>query len=107
MSKTIKTKDEITARQGDAIERDNRPQADFPFFSFRYSYRSISAVGNRTRVVAKERRFEDGKLESEDFEGETERDVYQDALSQTMELFERQLSAFFGPFEHFFPRLKK
>jgi hypothetical protein len=64
-------------------------------------------VGEKTRVVAKEHRYENGKLESEEFEGEMERNVFEDAVQSTMDLIGAQVRSFFAPFTHFLPRQKK
>jgi hypothetical protein len=40
----------------------------FGFFSFRYSYREVSDFGGRVRLKAKDTRYVNGKLESEEFD---------------------------------------
>src|SRR5438552_1213649 len=61
-----------------------------PFFSFRYSSMEMSATGGRTRVKAKTTRLEDGKLTSETFEGDLERDVYDRAVNDAQRYFLNQ-----------------
>jgi len=58
-----------------------------PFFSFRYSSMEVSAIGGRARVKAKTTRLEDGKLTSETFEGDLERDVYDRAVNDAQRYF--------------------
>jgi hypothetical protein len=41
----------------------------FGFFSFRYSYREVTDFDGRLRLKAKDTRYENGKLELEEFEG--------------------------------------
>src|SRR5215472_357793 len=56
--------------------------ADNPYFSFRYSYTEMSAVGGRARVKSRNARYEDGKLTTEVFDGELERGVYDRMVSE-------------------------
>ena len=48
-----------------------------PFLSFRYSFTEISATGRTAKLSAKHARYEHGRLTSENFEGELDRDVYE------------------------------
>ncbi len=52
-----------------------------PFVSFRYSYTEISALGGKAHVKSRKAHFEDGKLTSEAFEGEFDRTVYDQMVS--------------------------
>jgi len=61
---------EVTPARRQDLERTVSP---FGFFSFRYSYREISNRGGRIHLRSKERRYENGRLESEEFEGTMER----------------------------------
>jgi hypothetical protein len=45
----------------------------FGFFSFRYSYRAVSDFDGRVHVKARDTRYTNGKLESEEFEGVLDR----------------------------------
>ena len=69
-----------------------------PFLSFRYSYRSIYSDGVNTHVKAKERRFENGKIESEDFEGKLDQSVYHQMAKQMHRYLEMQMDFFLRPF---------
>jgi hypothetical protein len=76
-----------------------------PFLSFRYSYKSISSFGGKTHIRAKEQRFENGKLETEEFEGTTDGNVYHHMLRDMQNYYLKQMaalskswSAFFLPF---------
>ena len=69
-----------------------------PFLSFRYSYRSIYSDGVNTHVKAKERRFENGKIESEDFEGTMEQSIYHQAAREMRRYLAMQVDFFLGPF---------
>ena len=73
------------------------------FFSFRYSYREISSSGGQTRIRAREHRFEDGKLSSEEFEGTMDGGVYEDAVKQTRDFVTAQVSSVLGLICAFMP----
>ena len=70
-----------------ALEVIEPPARAGPFFSFRYSSVEMSATGGRARVKAKTTRLEDGKLTSETFEGDLERDVYDRAVNDAQRYF--------------------
>jgi len=57
----------------------------FPWIRLRYSYRSLSTEGDRTHVVIRERRFEDGRLEAEDVEATVDRRWITGLLEQAPE----------------------
>jgi hypothetical protein len=69
-----------------------------PFLSFRYSYRSIYSDGVNTHVKAKERRFENGKIESEDFEGTMDQSVYNQVAKEMYRYLAMQMDFFLRPF---------
>ncbi|HUH92519.1 MAG TPA: hypothetical protein VL742_05155 [Casimicrobiaceae bacterium] len=58
------------AVQPDRLDRDARG----PWISFRYSFTEISAAGTTARVRSKRGCYENGRLVSESFEGELDRD---------------------------------
>lgn len=72
------------------------------FFSFRYSYKSISSFGGKTYIKSKEQRFENGKFETEEFEGTTDGNVYNNMFSEMQNYFSNQVSAFLKPLSSFF-----
>jgi hypothetical protein len=53
-----------------------------PFLSFRYSYTEMSAAGSRARVKSRSARYEDGKLTTEEFDGELDRGAYERMVSE-------------------------
>ena len=77
------------------------------FFTYRYSYRSIATDGEKTYVTGREQRFENGKLETEEFEGPTGADVFTGAVAQMQnqmqKMMARQMELFFKPFSLFLP----
>ena len=64
------------------------------FFSFRYSSTEVSVVGGKTRIRARQTRFEDGKLKSEAFEGELDRGAYDRMVVEAQRYFLGALSLF-------------
>ena len=88
------------------LEKQDREENDIinpmsfysPFLSFRYSYRSIYSDGINTHVKAKERRFENGKIESEDFEGTMEQSVYNQVAKEMNRYLAMQVDFFLRPF---------
>ena len=69
-----------------------------PFLTFRYSYRSMYSDGANTYVKAKERRFENGKIESEDFEGTMDQSVYNQVAKEMHRYLAMQMDFFLRPF---------
>jgi hypothetical protein len=79
-----------------------------PFFSFRYSYTEISAVGgDRAKVRRSETRLQDGKLAHEAFEGELQRSVIDPLLNQAREQFAQQTALLMRSFTWFLPSARK
>ncbi len=73
------------------------------FFTYRYSYRSIATDGEKTYVTGREGRFENGKLETEEFEGTIGADAFTGAIAQMQKMMTRQMELFFKPFSMFLP----
>ena len=74
-----------------------------PFISFHYSYKEISSMNGQTRIRSKEKRFANGKLESEEFEGTLGGHVYERMVSDMQRHFVSQMEAFLKPFSMFLP----
>jgi len=75
--------------------------------SLSYSHREIFSVGGQTRVRSRDVRFENGKLESESFEGTLGPVAYVQAVEQAQKLVAAQTSAVLGFFSAFLPSAKK
>ncbi len=73
------------------------------FFSFRYSYKEVSLSGGRARIRSREHRFEDGKFQSEEFDGTMDESVYHSAVEQTRDLLVNQTGGFLKLFSAFLP----
>lgn len=71
----------------DAVEVIGPASRANPFFSFRYSYTEISALGGKAHVKSKQTRLENGKLTSEAFEGDLDRTVYDQMVSDAQHYF--------------------
>ena len=93
------------------IEKANRDEIEVlepvqkisPFISFHYSYKEISSINGHTHIHSKEKRFANGKLESEEFEGTLGGHVYDRMVSDMQRHFFSQMEAFLKPFSQFLP----
>ena len=74
-----------------------------PFFSFRYSYTEISALGTKAQVKSRKTQYENGKLTSEAFEGELDRSAYDRMVSEAHEHFLDQTNLFLRSLTAFLP----
>src|ERR1035437_5118059 len=61
-----------------------------PFFSFTYSSHEMHIADGRTHVKAKQVRFEDGRMKTEQFEGQLPANVYEQTLGETQRFFADQ-----------------
>ena len=68
--------DETSSRQG----RQARAAQSGKHAAFRYSFTEISTTGRTATLRAKHARYADGRLTSENFEGELDRGVYERAV---------------------------
>jgi len=93
------------------IKKTNKGQVEIlepvkgvsPFLSFHYSYKEISSINGQTHIRSKEKRFVNGKLESEEFEGTLGGHVYERMVSDMQKYFFNQMGAFLKPFSMFLP----
>jgi len=69
-----------------------------PFISFRYSYKSVSSIGGKTHIKSKEKSFENGKFQSEEFEGTMDGNVYSSMAGEIQKRVWNQIAAFLKPF---------
>jgi hypothetical protein len=91
----------------DAVEIMGSTSRANPFFSFRYAYTEISALGGKAHVKSKKTRLEDGKLTSETFEGELERGTYEELLRQAQRYFLGQTTLLLQSLSCFLPPARK
>jgi hypothetical protein len=68
-----------------------------PFISFRYSYKSVSSIGGKTHIKSKEKSFENGKFQSEEFEGTVDGNVYSNMVVEMQKRIWSQVAAFLKP----------
>ena len=93
----------VESKAAEVIEA--RPNA--PFFSFRYSYTEISSLGDAPRVKSRKTNFEDGKLTSESFEGELDRNVYESVVRDAAQFFMSQTATLMNSFMQLLPSVPK
>ena len=94
---------DIEKADRDKIEVLEPAQKMSPFISFHYSYREISSINGRTHIRSKEKRFANGKLESEEFEGTLGGHVYDRMVSDLQRQFLNQMELLLKPFSMFLP----
>ncbi len=68
-----------------------------PGISFRYSFHAVEADEQGARFVAREARFEQGKLQTEALEGCIDREHYQQALTELRGEVTRRVAALMAP----------
>jgi hypothetical protein len=106
MRKAVTRKDaskDIEKSHRGEIEVLESVQKMSPFISFHYSYKEISSVNGQTQIRSKEKRFVNGKFESEEFEGTLGGHVYERIASDMQKYFFNQMDAFLKPFSMFLP----
>jgi hypothetical protein len=91
----------------DAVEVIGSASRANPFFSFRYTYTEISARGGKAHVKSKKTRLEDGKLTSETFEGDLDRTVYDQMVSEAQHYFLGQTALFLKSLSSLLPFSRK
>ena len=105
----------VKRQQGVVVEREKSlpaaPSAPSShggaWLSFSYSHREISSSGGQTHVRAREVRFENGKLESESFEGTLGGAAYVQAVEQAQKLVAAQTKTFLSFFSAFLQPTRK
>jgi len=109
MSREIVKKDkgEISGKTGNDIEVLDHTPNPSPFISFRYSYREISSDGVNTTVKSKKTRFENGRFQSEEFEGTLPGRAYFNMAGEMQKLFANQMKALMKTFAMFLPSESK
>jgi|GEM_PF-573368 hypothetical protein len=90
-----------TERKNVEVMESSGNQASF--ISFRHSYKSMSCFGGKTYIKSKETRFENGKFESEEFEGTMDQSVYQNRTKELQNTFSSIMSSFLKPFSLLLP----
>lgn len=86
-----------------AVSEVNRPapSSPSPFFSFSYSFNEITLVDGRTRVRSRRARLEDGKLQTEEFDGTLGGAAHARAIAETQRLLAEQTTFLLRQFSHF------
>jgi len=76
-------------------------------FSFNYSYTEITATGGKSHVKSRRTRYADGKLSTENFDGEFDRSIYDGALDQMHRAFANQALLLLRTFASMFPTMRR
>jgi hypothetical protein len=74
------------------------------WFSFSYSHTEVSVVGGAARVKTRRASFRDGKLNTESFEGEIDRSVYERMVDDAQRFFLAQTALLARTLGAFLPR---
>lgn len=98
---------EISVDRGKELEIIDPVKRKSPFISFRYSYREVSSVGGNTYVKAKEKKFENGKLTSEEFEGVAPGNLYGNMVAEMQKMFFGQIASVVKAVAAFLPGAKR
>ena len=96
-SKALERVRQAIARRRPAEVEGQQGRPRSPWLSFRYSYRSVTADEERAHVVAREARFEDGRLETEELEGTLDRRAAAEILGAMQRLLHERASALLRP----------
>ena len=75
-----------------------RPADSGGFIRFRHTYQSMTHVNGRTHVKASQTRFENGRLQTEEFEGTLDGETYADAAAEMQRTCLEGMTALFRPF---------
>ena len=79
------------------------------FFSFRYNHTSITQIDGKTHIRVNEERFENGRYESEKFEGITGGDIYKATIHEMNKTWINMMSSLLKPMldihASWFPRI--
>lgn len=94
----------LRERNDGAVESAEPRFIPFPFLSFHYSYHEVSSVGGKTHVKSRRTQFENGKLQTESFEGTADGRAYDALVRETQRRVARQVGALFEQLWRFLPR---
>ena len=76
----------------------SRPADSGGFIRFRHTYQSMTHVNGRTHVKASQTRFENGRLQTEEFVGTLDGGAYADAVAEMQRTYLDGMTALFRPF---------
>jgi hypothetical protein len=79
----------VPRRHRHAVEVDRAPDTG-GFLRFSYSYTEVSSAGPTARVKSRRAAYENGRLVSEQFEGDIDRDTYDRMVGDAQRLFAGQ-----------------
>ena len=93
---------QLTKTKRNDVEINEPSFFQSPFFSFKYSFKSISSSGGKSHIKIKEQRFENGKFETEEFEGTTDGNVYNNMIREMQNYYLNQISKLLKPWSSLF-----
>ena len=73
------------------------------FISFNYSYKSMTYSNGKTHVHSKTKCFKNGRLESEEFSGIMDGNVWMHSAAEIQSQFFKQITNLFKPLTMFLP----
>jgi hypothetical protein len=85
------------------VRRMNPKTGSGGFVRFQYSYRSVSLKNGETHVKARSARYEDGHLETEEFEGTLPGADFMKSAMEAQRSFFEGMTRLFNPFAAFLP----
>jgi hypothetical protein len=100
-----KDENQLTNTKKDVLEISEPSFFQNPFFSFKYSCKSISSFAGKSHIKIKEQRFENGKFETEEFEGTTDGNIYNNMISEMQNYYSNQISILMKSWSSFFSPL--
>jgi len=95
--KKMKKETDISKKQNTEVA-ETSPYSATSFISYRYSYKSVSSFNGKTHIKAKQERFENGKFETEEFEGTADGNLYDNAVEDLQRSLIQNFSSLFNPF---------
>lgn len=102
-SPAIKKTNLIQKQDNKKVEVIEPVQNRASFISFNYSYKSMTYSNGKTHVHSRSQRFENGRLESEEFSGVMDGNVWNNSSAEIQNQFLKQITDFFKPFSMFLP----
>lgn len=87
----------------DGRVRRMEPEGAGGFVRFQYRYRSVSLKNGETHVKGRSARYEDGHMETEEFEGTLPGSDFMHAAADMQRRFFEGVTRLFNPFSAFLP----
>ncbi|MFP4032969.1 MAG: hypothetical protein ACLFRG_21855 [Desulfococcaceae bacterium] len=98
-----KTANALRKADDGRVRKINPKTGSGGFVRFQYSYRSVSLKNGDTHVKARSARYEDGHLETEEFEGALPGADFMKSAMEAQRSFFEGMTRLFNPFAAFLP----